>query len=179
MLEVKQEACSKAAVQLHQTFWCPDEFWTTVWRMLWRQTSGDGDWLQTPTCTRLRDTTGCSRVATWTSVLAVWSPHGVGQAASAIPADQSSDNFCHAMLCISAACAVVVCPLSVRPSVCHVRVCIKRLMLQLTLAMTDVLPLPDSPPRTSGLLRLGTTCSSGAGSRWRRRCCCCCCGSLT
>jgi len=32
----------------------------------------------------------------------------------------SSDIFCRAMLCISAAIAVMQCP-SVRPSVCHVR----------------------------------------------------------
>jgi len=31
-----------------------------------------------------------------------------------------SDDFCRAMLCISAAIAVMLCP-SVRPSVCHVR----------------------------------------------------------
>jgi len=39
-------------------------------------------------CTRLRDTTVRSRVATCTSVLPVLNPHCVGQAASAIPAQQ-------------------------------------------------------------------------------------------
>jgi len=38
-----------------------------VWRMWWRQTSGDGDWPRAPTCMCLRDTTVRSRVATWTS----------------------------------------------------------------------------------------------------------------
>ena len=46
------------------------------------QTSGDGDWPQALACTRLRDTTVHSHVAIWTSVLPVWSRHGVGQAAS-------------------------------------------------------------------------------------------------
>jgi len=55
---VTQAACSKAAVRRHQTTCRPDEFWTTVWRMWWRQMSGDGDWPQTLTCTHLRDTTG-------------------------------------------------------------------------------------------------------------------------
>jgi len=44
-----------AAVRRHQTTCRPDEFWTRVWRMWWRQTSGDGDWPQALTCTRLRD----------------------------------------------------------------------------------------------------------------------------
>ena len=57
--------------------------------MLWRQMSGNGDWPQALTCTRLRDTTVRSFVATWTSVLPVWSLHVVGQAASAIPAEQA------------------------------------------------------------------------------------------
>jgi len=76
MIAVKQAACSKAAVQWHQTTCRPDEFWTTVWRTWWRQTSGDGDWPQALTCTRLRDTTVCSRVVTC-SVLASLpvSPH--------------------------------------------------------------------------------------------------------
>ena len=43
MTAVKQAACSKAAVRRHQTTCRPDEFRTTVWRMWWRQTSGDGD----------------------------------------------------------------------------------------------------------------------------------------
>jgi len=64
MTAVKQAACSKAAVRRHQTTCRPDEFWTMVWRMWWRQTSGDGDWPQELTCTRLRDTTVRSRVAT-------------------------------------------------------------------------------------------------------------------
>ena len=38
----------------HQTTCRPDEFWTTVWRMWWRQTNGDGDWPQALTCTHLR-----------------------------------------------------------------------------------------------------------------------------
>jgi len=46
MTAVKQAACSKAAVQWHQTSCRPDELWTTVWCMWWRQTSGDGDWPQ-------------------------------------------------------------------------------------------------------------------------------------
>ena len=39
MTAVKRAACSKAAVQRYQTTCRPDEFWTTVWRMWWRQTS--------------------------------------------------------------------------------------------------------------------------------------------
>jgi len=39
-------------------------FWTTVWRMWWRKTSGDGDWPQASTCMRLRDTTTTDR-ALW------------------------------------------------------------------------------------------------------------------
>jgi len=41
MTAVKQAACSKAAVRLHQTTCRSNGFWTTVWRMWWRQTSGD------------------------------------------------------------------------------------------------------------------------------------------
>ena len=47
----------KSLIRRHQTTCRPDEFWTTVWRMWWHQMSGDGDWPQAPTCTRLRDTT--------------------------------------------------------------------------------------------------------------------------
>ena len=39
-------------------------------------------WVSEPTCTCLRDTKVRRRVATWTSVLPVWSPHGIGHAAS-------------------------------------------------------------------------------------------------
>ena len=46
MTAVKQAACSIAAVRRHQTTCRPDEFWTTVWRMWWCQTSGHGDWPQ-------------------------------------------------------------------------------------------------------------------------------------
>ena len=69
MTAVKQAVCSKPAIRRHQTTCRPDEFWTTVWRMWWRQTSGDGDWLQALTCTHLRHTTVCSHVATWTWVV--------------------------------------------------------------------------------------------------------------
>ena len=46
---------------------------------LWRQTSGDGDWPQAPTCTRLRDTTVRSRVATWNISVAIsaWASFGL------------------------------------------------------------------------------------------------------
>ena len=88
MTAVKQAACSKAVVQWHQTTCHPDEFWTKVWCMWWRQTSGDSDWSRAPTCTRLSDTMVRSRVATWTSELPVWSQHGIRQVASAIPAEQ-------------------------------------------------------------------------------------------
>jgi len=88
MTAVKQAACSKATVRQHQTTCHPDEFWTMVWRIWWNQTSGNSNWPRAPTCTRLRDTTVCSHVATWTTVLPVWSPRGVGQAASAIPTEQ-------------------------------------------------------------------------------------------
>jgi len=84
MTAVKQAACSKAAVRRHQTTCRLGEYWTMVWRMWWRQTSGDGDWRQALTCTRLRDTMVRSCVGTSTSVLPVWSPHGV----SAIHAEQ-------------------------------------------------------------------------------------------
>ena len=54
MTAVKQTACSKATVRRHQTTCHPDEFWITVWRMWWRQTSRDSDWAQAPNCMRLR-----------------------------------------------------------------------------------------------------------------------------
>ena len=57
MTAVKQAACSKAAVRRHQTTCRLGEYWTMVWRMWWRQTSGDSDWPQAPTCMHLRDTT--------------------------------------------------------------------------------------------------------------------------
>jgi len=52
---VKQAACSKASVWRHQTTCHPDDFWTMVWHMWWRQTSGDGDWPQAPTCMHASD----------------------------------------------------------------------------------------------------------------------------
>jgi len=105
---VKQAACSKDAVRQHQTTCCPDEFWTTVWRMWWCKTSGDGDWPQEAdlhASDRYDGAQLCSDLNI-TSVLPVLpqpfkcyydpqlvklpvkSRHGVRQAASAIPAEQ-------------------------------------------------------------------------------------------
>jgi len=74
MTAVKQVACFKAAVRQHQTTCRPDEIWTTATHTWLHQTSRDGDWTQAPTCMRLRDTTARSHVATWISLLVVWSP---------------------------------------------------------------------------------------------------------
>jgi len=46
MTAVKQAGCSKATVRRRQTTCRPYEFWTTVWRMCWRQTSGDASVLR-------------------------------------------------------------------------------------------------------------------------------------
>ena len=74
MTAVKQVACFKAAVRQHQTTCRPDEIWTMATHTWLHQTSRDGDWTQAPTCMRLRDTTARSHVATWISLLVVWSP---------------------------------------------------------------------------------------------------------
>jgi len=71
--------------------WIPDEFRTTVWRMWWRQTSGDGDGLRR----RLAHVWEIQRRAAVYSDLNIsvaslksTRRHGVGQAASVIPAEQ-------------------------------------------------------------------------------------------
>jgi len=80
MTTVKQAACSKAAVRRHQTTCHPDEFWTMVWCMWWRQRSGDSNWPQAPTCMHLRDTTverlaktgTCVVISQWCILTRVW-----------------------------------------------------------------------------------------------------------